>query len=184
MGSNRDGAFDVQSSDEFDEDSIGDGAFDVQSGDEFDEDSIGDGAGDESDEDNIGDGAFDVQSGDESDEELIHERDSIDDGAFDVQSQSQMFEEKAARLDEMLTKLRPGWNDTNETFKKLIREGDSIVVWLTKKNNSCLRSGKVKKSWKKEIKREKEELRSMLEVILACREVEDTRMAAFGKLTF
>ena len=189
MGSNRDGAFDVQSDDELDECSIGDGAFDVQSDDELDECSIGDGASDvqsddESGEDSVGDDASDVQSDDESGEELIRKRDSIDDGAFDVQSQSQMFEEKVARLDEMLTKLRPGWNNTNETFNKLIRERDSIVVWVTKRNSSCLRSRKVEKSWKKEIKREKEELRSVLDVILACREVEDTRMAGFGKLTF
>ena len=184
MGSNPDCAFDVQSGDESDEYSISDGAFDIQSGDESDDYSISDGAfdvqsGDEFYEDSICDG-----TDDESDEELIRERDNIDDDDFDVQSQSQMFEEKAARLDEMLTKLKPGWNDTNETFKKLIRERDSIVVWLTKRNTDCLRSRKVKKSWKKEIKREKEELRSTLEVILACREVEDTRMAAFGKLTF
>ena len=107
------------------------------------------------------------------------------DYSHDVQFQRQSFDEKAARFDEMLTKLRP-CDEFDEKFKELVRERESIVAWLMKRKNHCLRFGKFKgiKSWKREIKREEKELRSMLETILQCREIEQTRREAFGKLAF
>ena len=107
------------------------------------------------------------------------------DGAYDVQFQRQSFKEKAARFDEMLTKLRPN-DEFDEMFKALIRERESIMAWLMKRKSGCLRFGKFKgiKSWKKEIKREEKELESMWEAMLQCREIEQSFREALGKLTF
>ena len=85
----------------------------------------------------------------------------------------------------MLTKLRPS-DEFDEMFKELVRERESIIAWLMKRKSHCLRFGKFKgiKSWKREIKREEKELRSMWEAMLQCREIEQMRREVFGKLTF